>query len=202
LPCRATESHARDPAEGLFRQSLGIVLQTRIDGLLRGRRATIRGATHPRSRRSSCRALAVLKPLRPYRSRVEAARTAASLLREARTPAKVADTPRCRCRRVLPTALRLRLADAPPRISALADGLLPLSVNGALTDDCGRSTTGCAQGEVRKAEGRARDLSGALIDGQALKGAGVGRPERGYDGPKRLFGRKRHLLSWTRAGSC
>jgi transposase len=47
---------------------------------------------------------------------------------------------------------------------------------------------------VRKAEGRERDPSGAVIDSQAVKGTGVGGPERGYDGAKRLSGRKRHLL--------
>ena len=48
--------------------------------------------------------------------------------------------------------------------------------------------------EVREAQGRARDPSGAVIDSQAVKGTGVGGPERGYDGAKRLSGRKRHLL--------
>ena len=48
--------------------------------------------------------------------------------------------------------------------------------------------------EVREAEGRGRDPSGAVIDSQAVKGSGVGGPERGYDGAKRLSGRKRHLL--------
>ena len=47
---------------------------------------------------------------------------------------------------------------------------------------------------VRKAEGREPDPSGAVIDSQAVKGTGVGGPERGYDGAKRLAGRKRHLL--------
>jgi putative transposase len=47
---------------------------------------------------------------------------------------------------------------------------------------------------VRKVEGRARDPSGAILDSQAVKGTGVGGPERGYDGAKRLAGRKRHLL--------
>jgi transposase len=47
---------------------------------------------------------------------------------------------------------------------------------------------------VRKAEGRDRDPSSAVIDGQAVKGTGVGGQERGYDGAKRLSGRKRHLL--------
>jgi transposase len=47
---------------------------------------------------------------------------------------------------------------------------------------------------VREAEGRNPDPSGAVIDSQAVKGSGVGGPERGYDGAKRLSGRKRHLL--------
>jgi hypothetical protein len=33
-----------------------------------------------------------------------------------------------------------------------------------------------------------------VIDSQAVKGSGVGGPERGYDGAKRLSGRKGHLL--------
>ena len=47
---------------------------------------------------------------------------------------------------------------------------------------------------VREAEGRDREPSGAVIDSQAVKSTGVGGPERGYDGAKRLSGRKRHLL--------
>ncbi len=47
---------------------------------------------------------------------------------------------------------------------------------------------------VREAEGREPDPSGAVIDSQVVKGTGVGGPERGYDGAKRLYGRKRHLL--------
>ena len=33
-----------------------------------------------------------------------------------------------------------------------------------------------------------------MIDSQSAKTTGVGGPERGYDGAKRLKGRKRHLL--------
>src|SRR3712207_4600954 len=47
---------------------------------------------------------------------------------------------------------------------------------------------------VRESEGRNPDPSGAVIDSQAVKGSGVGGPERGYDGAKRLSGRKRHVL--------
>ena len=47
---------------------------------------------------------------------------------------------------------------------------------------------------MRQSEGREPDPSGAVIDSQAVKGTGVGGPERGYDGAKRLSGRKRRLL--------
>lgn len=47
---------------------------------------------------------------------------------------------------------------------------------------------------VRQSEGHDPDPSGAVIDSQAVKSTGVGGPERGYDGAKRLAGRKRYLL--------
>jgi putative transposase len=48
--------------------------------------------------------------------------------------------------------------------------------------------------QVRVAEGRAPEASGAVIDSQSVRAAGSGGPARGYDGAKRLKGRKRHLL--------
>jgi putative transposase len=47
---------------------------------------------------------------------------------------------------------------------------------------------------VREAEGRAPEPSGAVVDSQSVRTAGSGGPARGYDGAKRLKGRKRHLL--------
>jgi putative transposase len=47
---------------------------------------------------------------------------------------------------------------------------------------------------VREAQGRDRDPSAAVIDSQVVKTTPVGGPERGYDGAKRLAGRKRHIL--------
>jgi putative transposase len=47
---------------------------------------------------------------------------------------------------------------------------------------------------VREAEGRDRDPSAAVIDSQVVKTTPVGGPERGYDGAKRMSGRKRHIL--------
>lgn len=47
---------------------------------------------------------------------------------------------------------------------------------------------------VRGAEGPNRDPSASVIDSQVVKTTRAGGPQRGYDGAKRLAGRKRHLL--------
>jgi len=50
---------------------------------------------------------------------------------------------------------------------------------------------------LREAEGRDRNPSAALIDSQVVGTTPVGGPERGYDGAKRMAGRKRQILVET-----
>src|SRR5919199_1532950 len=47
---------------------------------------------------------------------------------------------------------------------------------------------------VRLRAGRAPEPTAAVIDSQSAKTTGVGGPARGYDGGKRVKGRKRHVL--------
>jgi putative transposase len=47
---------------------------------------------------------------------------------------------------------------------------------------------------VRRRAGRHAEATAAVIDSQSAKTTGVGGPARGYDGGKRVKGRKRHIL--------
>jgi putative transposase len=51
----------------------------------------------------------------------------------------------------------------------------------------------CAR-RLRTRLGRDAQPSGGIVDSQAAKTTGVGGEQRGYDGGKKIRGRKRHLL--------
>jgi putative transposase len=61
-------------------------------------------------------------------------------------------------------------------------------------------TTGCKMRCERRRDANAIPQRRGRRQPQVVKTTPVGGPERGYDGAKRLAGRKRHLLSWILTG--
>src|SRR5215216_6568916 len=130
-------------------------------------------------------------PLRPYRPRVEPTATAASV------PERRGRPPKWPARRIADAVFYLLR-------SGCAWSMLPREYPPWQTiyyhsrkwrlDGRLRQAHERLRAAVRESEGRDPDPSGAVIDSQAVKGSGVGGPERGYDGAKRLSGRKRQLL--------
>jgi hypothetical protein len=91
-----------------------------------GRRSRMRTSVPPTP--GGCHVPTAL-PVRPLRPRVGHSPTAALLSRKARPSAEVAAQTR-RGRRLLPAQEWVFVADAAARVSALADGLLPLAASG------------------------------------------------------------------------
>jgi transposase len=139
-------------------------------------------------------------PVGPLRRRVGPPRTVALVRRKAWPSTEVAAEARGG-RRVLPAQERVFVADASPRVpygrQTVYYHFRKWRIDGRLRRAHHRLRTA-----VREAEGRDRNPSAAVIDSQVVKTTPVGGPQRGYDGAKRLAGRKRHILVDTNGLRC
>ncbi len=84
------------------------------------------------------------------------------------------------------------MALPPRRLPTLADGLLPpppLPPHGCVA----YPPRGAADGRTPASRARSQP-SAAIIDAQSVKTVEESAPLSGYDGPKRVKGRKRHIL--------
>jgi hypothetical protein len=140
-------------------------------GSLSGRRSTITGDRHSNIRRSPYVSHSLPIPVRPLRRRMGPVGAASRILREAWSSAEVVRPAHCRCR-LLSSALGLCLADASPRVpySRQTDYYHFRKWRG---DGRLRQAHDRLRAAVREAEGRTSDLSGAILDSQAVKSTGV-----------------------------